>query len=69
MAERRSPKPTKLDTRRQRAAYLFVCEYIRISNAYCRPAPMDFRVQEFRKAYREEVARAVADEQQKRRVA
>jgi hypothetical protein len=55
MADRRDPKPTRMETLRQQRAFLFAFVYELIARGYGRDAPLDIR--------------AVADEQQKRRVA
>jgi hypothetical protein len=65
MADRRDPKPTRMETLRQQRAFLFAFVYELIARGYGRDAPLDLRVQHVRREY----LRAVADEQQKRRVA
>lgn len=65
MAERRDPKPTRMETLRQQRAFLFAFVYELIARGYGREAPMDLRVQQVRREY----LRAVAEEEQRRRVA
>lgn len=57
----RCPCPKHLDTPRQRAAYLFAFEYVRIGSEYGHSPWADFRVQRERRNYIAEVAREVRE--------